>query len=247
LAKGPAYKHIADDLRARIRAGELAAGERLPSYPKLGQQYGVSAEVARQAISTLRGEGLVEARQGSGSFVRTFVPITRNSPGRLSRAQWGSGKAIQDHDTGPRWRAVDVVVSELPAPDDIAAALNIDSGAPVLSRARRFMVDDRPVQLATSYYPLELVRGSAIAYTDTGAGGAYARLAELGAEPARFTETVTARAPHPDELPSLNMPKAGGMVFDVTRYAFTAQGRCVEVNRMVLDAAAYLLEYHFTA
>jgi GntR family transcriptional regulator len=207
----------------------------------------VSSDVARQAISILRAEGLVETRQGAGAFVRTFAQITRSSPGRLSRAQWGGGKAIQDHDTGQRWRTVDVVVSEAPAPGDVAEALGAEPGDPVVSRARRFLVDERPVQLATSYYPVELARGTAITYTDTGPGGSYARLAEQGHAPVRFTETVVARAPHPDESFDLALPKAGGMVFDVTRFAFTAEGRCVEVNRMVLDAAAYVLEYHFNA
>lgn len=247
MANGPAYKRVADDLRAQIRAGKLAAGARLPSLPQLGQQYGVSSDVARQAIGILRSEGLVETRQGSGAFVRTFAQITRNSPGRLSRAQWGSGKAIQDHDTGPRWRTVDIVVSEVHPPSDVAEALGLASEDRVISRARRFLVDERPVQLATSYYPVDIVRGTAITYTDTGPGGAYARLAEIGFEPVRFTESVTARAPHPDEALDLALPNAGGLVFDLTRFAFTAENRCVEVNRMVLDAAAYMLEYHFTA
>jgi GntR family transcriptional regulator len=247
VGNGPAYRRVADDLRAQIRAGKLPAGTRLPSLPQLGQQFDVSGDVARQAIAVLRAEGLVETRQGAGAFVRTFAQITRSSPGRLSRAQWGSGKAIQDHDTGPRWRTVDVVVSETPAPSDVAEALGLEPGGVALSRARRFLVDDRPVQLATSYYPLEIVHGTAITYTDTGAGGSYARLAELGHAPVRFTESVIARAPQPDEAFDLALPRAGGLVFDLTRYAYTADDRCIEVNRMVLDAAAYVLEYHFTA
>lgn len=247
MAHRPAYKDVVDDLRAQIRTGKLSAGKRLPSLPQLGEQYGVTSDIARQAISILRAEGLVETRQGSGTFVRTFAQITRNSPGRLSRAQWGTGKAIQDHDTGPRWRTVDVVVSEAAAPSDVAEALGIEAGAPVLSRARRFLVDERPVQLATSYYLLEIARGTAITYTDTGPGGAYARLNELGYAPVRFTETVTARSPHPDEAFDLALSKTNGLVFDLTRFAFTAEGQCVEVNRMVLDAAAYVLEYHFEA
>jgi GntR family transcriptional regulator len=39
----------------------------------------------------------------------------------------------------------------------------------------------------------------------------------------------------------------GALVVEITRYAYTDAGRCVEVNRMVLDATAYELEYHFDA
>lgn len=247
MTDGPAYRRVADDLRVRIRAGRLAPGARLPSLPQLGDEYEVSPDVARQAIGILRAEGLVETRQGSGAFVRAFAQIIRSSPNRLARAQWGSGKAIQDHDTERRWRTVDVVVSETPAPRDIAEHLGVEPDAPLLSRTRRFLVDERPVQLATSFYPLDIVRGSAITYTDTGPGGAYARLAELGHEPVRFTELVADRSPTREESFDLALPKNGGRVFDMTRLAFTKDGRCIEVNRMVLDTAVYVLEYHFTA
>lgn len=247
MDKAPGYRHVADDLRTQIRSGKLPAGSRLPSLSQLGVQYNVSGDVARQAIGILRAEGLVETRQGSGAFVREFSLIPRVSPNRLSKAQWGSGKAIQDLDTGRRWRTADVVVSESPAPADVAEALGIETGDKTITRSRRYIVDDRPVQLATSYYVLEIVRGTPITYTDTGPGGSYARLAELGYEPVSFVETVVARAPHPDEAFELALPKTSGMVFHITRQAYTESGQCVEVNHMVLDAAAYFLRYHFTS
>lgn len=247
MTDGPAYRQVTDDLRAQIRSGELQAGARLQSLAQLSGHYGVSRDVAREAIGVLRAEGLVETRQGSGTFVRTFARIPRVSPARLSRAQWGSGKAIQDMDTGPRWRTVDINVAEPPAPADVAEAFGIEPGSTVLSRSRRFFVDDRPVQLATSYYRLEMARDTPIALTNTGPGGSYARLAEKGFAPARFVERVVDRAPHPDEQLDLALPKTSGRVFHITRFAYAAEDYCVEVNHMVLDADAYDLEYHFDA
>lgn len=247
MADGPGYRQVTDDLRAQIRSGKLPAGTRLQSLAELSAHYGVSRDVAREAIGVLRAEGLIETKQGSGTFVRTFARIARVSPARLARAQWGSGKAIQDLDTGRRWRTVDIIVAQPPAPTDVAEAFGLDVGATVLSRSRRFFVDDRPVQLATSYYRLEMVRDTAIALTDTGPGGSYARLAERGFAPARFVERVIDRAPHPDEQLDLALPKTGGRVFHITRFAYAAEDLCVEVNHMVLDADAYDLEYHFNA
>lgn len=246
VTDGPAYKQVTDDLRERIRSGELPAGARLQSLAELSGHYGVSRDVAREAIGVLRAEGLIETRQGSGTFVRAFARIPRVSPARLAKAQWGSGKAIQDLDTGPRWRTVDIRVDHPPAPADVAAAFGIETGGKVLSRSRRFLVDERPVQLATSYYRLEMVRDTAIALTDTGPGGSYARLTEEGHAPTRFIERVVDRAPHPDEQLDLALPRAG-RVFHITRFAYTAEDLCVEVNHMVLDADAYDLEYHFSA
>jgi GntR family transcriptional regulator len=128
--------------------------------------------------------------------------------------------------------------------------LGVAPAAPVLSRSRRFVVDERPVQLATSYLPVELARGTRIEHTDTGPGGTYARLAELGHAPTHFTERVIDRAPTPAEAAGLEWPwtpvPASARVFEITRYAYAGE-RGVEVNRMVLDTAAYELAYTFPA
>lgn len=246
MSEGPAYERMANELREAILSGELSG--RLPSLNSLGEQYDVAPAIARRAVDILRAEGLVShTRQGARPHVRQFTRITRRSPGRLAREQWGGGKPIQDADTGGRARYVDVAVGEAPAPSYVAAALGVDDGVPVLTRTRRFAVDDRPVQLSTSFLPLDFA-DTRLAYTDVGAGGTYARLAELGHAPARFVEKVTARSPRPDEVERLELASAvGAIVLEIVRYAYTEAGRCVEVNRMVLDATAYDLEYEFAA
>jgi GntR family transcriptional regulator len=246
VSEVPAYERIAARLRAAILDGRLSG--RLPSLDALSAKYGVSRDVARRSIEILRGEGLVVTQQGRGTYVRMFERIVRRSPGRLSRRRWAGGAKIQDADTGVRPRSADVVVGDVEAPGFVAEGLGIEPGTHVLFRSRRFLVERRPVQLATSYLPLDVVRDTRIAYTDTGPGGIYARLAELGHAPVRFTERLTARAPRPDEVERLELTTAvGALVFEIIRYAYTEDGRCVEVNRMVLDATAYELVYDFTS
>ncbi|SFP40283.1 FadR/GntR family transcriptional regulator [Tranquillimonas alkanivorans] len=60
---------LASQLRASILSGEVPVGVKLPSEAMLTAQHGVSRTVVREAISALRSEGLVEARQGAGVFV----------------------------------------------------------------------------------------------------------------------------------------------------------------------------------
>jgi len=245
---GSEARRIADDLRAAILRGQLTDGDRLPSQAELARQYGVTNDVARQAILTLRAERLIVSRGGRGAFVSRFPLIVRSSTDRLTRAKTrGPGRAVQDADTEPRPRAVDVVVEEVRADEFVARALDVEPGTWVLSRSRRFVVDERPVQLARSYLPLDIVRGTAATYTDTGAGGLYARLADLGHAPTRFVERITARAPYPDERARLELAATAELVFEVHRTAFDRAKRCVELNVMVLDAAAYELEYQFSA
>ncbi|MEP2470165.1 MULTISPECIES: FadR/GntR family transcriptional regulator [Roseobacteraceae] len=62
-------ERVADQLRERIQKGELALGEQLPTESALVEQFGVSRTVIREAISSLRVDGLVKAHQGRGVFV----------------------------------------------------------------------------------------------------------------------------------------------------------------------------------
>jgi DNA-binding transcriptional regulator YhcF (GntR family)/8-oxo-dGTP pyrophosphatase MutT (NUDIX family) len=65
----PVYVQIADDLRARIAAGDYAPGDKLPSNQDLSERYHVARETIRQAIEVLRGEKLVAAQSTRGVFV----------------------------------------------------------------------------------------------------------------------------------------------------------------------------------
>lgn len=63
------YEQIASAIRARIIAGELKQGERLPNERDIASNYGVSRNVVREAIRALAKDGLVSVRQGSGTYI----------------------------------------------------------------------------------------------------------------------------------------------------------------------------------
>ncbi|MDT0545614.1 GntR family transcriptional regulator [Streptomyces lonegramiae] len=239
-------RQIADDLRARIESGDLQPGDRLPGEPSLVRTYGVAKMTANQALKILVTEGLAYARPGSGTYVREFRPIRRVANDRLSKARWASGHSIWAADVDRRPLATDVQVYEAEAPHQIGRLLNLEPGAPVLVRSRKYAVEDRPVQIATSYLPADLVRGTAITEPNPGPGGIYARLAELGAEPVNFAEELRARMPSEEERAALNLA-AGTPVLEICRTAFTEDERPVEVNQMLLDAGSYVLEYRLSS
>src|SRR5690554_720922 len=89
----PAYRQIADHLRAAITNGELAEGAKLPSETELMEQYGVARGTVRQAIMLLRGEGAVVADHGRGVFVRRRPPVKRLASDRFRRQHREQGKA----------------------------------------------------------------------------------------------------------------------------------------------------------
>lgn len=243
----PVYRRIAEELRATVTSGELRDGDQLPGENALMERYGVARATARQALRVLIDEGLAVARRGSGVYVRQFHPLRRHGSRRLARTGWGAGTAIWDADTNGRTYAPDqITITEQDPPEAATRALRLGAGAQVLVRRRRYLVEGRPVQLAISYYPAELVAGTRVADPDTGPGGVYARLAELGHPPTAFTEELRARMPSPEERKGLELPD-GNPVIVVMRTAFTEDGAPVELNEMVLDAASYVLQYDFLA
>ncbi|HWU10054.1 MAG TPA: GntR family transcriptional regulator [Streptomyces sp.] len=243
----PKYQRIADALRDAVQAGRYGPGDRLPGENDLMAEHDVARMTARQALGVLQNEGIAESRKGAGVFVRSFRPLRRQGIERLTRSQWGEGRSIWEADTEDRTLVVDKVrVTEEPVPDRIAGVLGIEPGGAVCVRRRRFVLDGKPILLATSYLPASLVAGSAITREDTGPGGTYGRLAELGAGPVRFREEIRSRMPSKAETAELEL-SAGTPVMLICRTAFADGGRPVEVNEMTLDSASYILEYDFDA
>jgi GntR family transcriptional regulator len=81
-ARSLRYGEVAVALRKEIARGNLAPGDVLPSEATLARQHGVSRVTVRKALAELRRDGLVESRQGFGSFVAT--PPIRQPLARLA-------------------------------------------------------------------------------------------------------------------------------------------------------------------
>ncbi|SOB99069.1 GntR family transcriptional regulator [Ureibacillus xyleni] len=66
------YEEVCEILHEKIRAGELKPGDRLDSVDYLAEQLQVSRSAVREALSALKAMGLIEIKQGSGTFVKEF-------------------------------------------------------------------------------------------------------------------------------------------------------------------------------
>jgi GntR family transcriptional regulator len=73
----PLYAQIAGRLRLAVAAGELRPGEPLPSVRQLAARLRINPATVVQAYRDLEGEGFVEMRQGTGTFVRDVAPDRR--------------------------------------------------------------------------------------------------------------------------------------------------------------------------
>ena len=75
----PLHAEVAESLRHQIMSGELRAGARLPALNELVERMGVARMTVVQAMNTLRDEGLIEKRQGLGTFVRDVAIPERHT------------------------------------------------------------------------------------------------------------------------------------------------------------------------
>lgn len=71
----PLYRQLATILRGRIEKGLFRPGERIPTEYELCDQFRVSRICVRQALAELVHEGLLQRRQGSGTYVRPEVGL----------------------------------------------------------------------------------------------------------------------------------------------------------------------------
>ena len=230
------WRPIAAELGRRIRAGEFAPGDRLPSNAALRARYGVSGQTVQHAMNSLRRDGLVETRAGLGWFAGRPPDVVR-LPRRPQPGRRSSGKA---------WLGcgAEKVVTEVRfdvASRRIAAELRIETGAEILVRERTMSEDGEVVALVSSYFPRTLTRGTVIETADTGPGGAFACLVRLGHEVVRHVERVTAGFAHDDEARRFGRPDPP-VVFRVVRIT-SCRASVLAVIHIVVLADRFELYY----
>ncbi|MGW0192080.1 GntR family transcriptional regulator [Nonomuraea sp. NPDC003201] len=243
------FRQIADHIRDAIERGTLAEGERLPSEAQLIQHYGVARMTIRNALQVLQGEGLTVAEHGRGVFVRARPPVRRLGSDRFARRHREQGRAAfiaETEGAGAKPSVDSIKIEEGQASASVAERLGISRTDLVISRSRRYLINGQPVETAVSYIPADIARGTQIAEPNSGPGGIYARLEELGHRLDHFVEDVKARMPLRDEARALKLAP-GVPVFQLIRTAYTVEGRAVEVCDTVMSSDAYVLSYELPA
>ena len=92
------YRMIADQIAARIKAGDFPAGGRLPAERELAEQLQVSRASVREALIALEIEGYVEVRVGTGVFV---CPAREDGQYPVARDAQPAANGVEATDIGP--------------------------------------------------------------------------------------------------------------------------------------------------
>jgi DNA-binding GntR family transcriptional regulator len=239
----PTYQRIADDLRRSVLDGTLAPGAKLPSRHQLAAQYGVSDRVAVEAVRLLISEGFVEARSGSGSYVRKRPERERLTRNWYTAREAGSPFRAQTSAAGHD-AAWECSTERAPMTPAVAERLDATPGDPAMRTRYTFLSDGEPVMLSVSWEPGELTAGTPVMFPEEGphAGrGVVERMAVIGQQITHAEETVSARPALAAEAERLRI-RPGSAVLTITRVYYTAE-RPVETASIVLPVERYSLVY----
>ncbi|MFE1174611.1 GntR family transcriptional regulator [Streptomyces sp. NPDC058773] len=241
------HERIAADLRDEIMSGDLAPGAKLPSTMHLKERFDASSATVQKALQLLKEERLVVGRAGAAVTVRehrqqTMRPASFMAPaGPGERYRW----LTEATNRGGRAHSDLLEVTEAAPPSDAAAALNLPDGGTALLRRQILFIDDEPVELVKSYYPLDLARGTAMMEHRRIKGGTPTLLAELGYPPRLSVDRVSARVPTQEQYEALRLP-SDLPVLRTLRVVFSDDERPIEVTIMVKAGHLHELQYEFT-
>jgi GntR family transcriptional regulator len=233
----PLYQQILEDLRKRIERGAvppaghaqppaaadgpspqppdglpaaLGPGARLPTELELSEAYKASRNTIREAIRRLISQGLVETRQGQGTFVaRKIDPfVTYLSPPShpdtpVTGADPQHAAYLSEMSERPRKATHSVPDVRIGVPViEVANRLRVEPDAQVVFRHQRRFIDGIPWSLQTTYYPMDFVtRGAtAVLMAQDIQGGTVRYLADtLGVRQVGQRDWITARNPDKGE------------------------------------------------
>jgi GntR family transcriptional regulator len=263
----PVYLRVLEDLRDQIRGGTLAPGARVPSRNGIIARYGVGETAAKHALQVLAAEGLIEARAGSGSYVRRLpvaAPLEHDrlhfpgSPfgldGRPVAADGVAGNGVAADDqagTDPAGHAPRVSweyqSERVPAPAHVTRRLRLPDGDHLVTRTRYLMsADGSPVQLATSYEPAATTAQTRVPFPEQGtfAGrGVVERMQAIGISVDQVVEEISVRPALSAEAAVLAIP-AGSPVLLIERSHRSGE-QTVETGEIVIAADRFRLCYRF--
>jgi GntR family transcriptional regulator len=278
MAQQPMYQKIAEDLRIRIELGAtfvspsdgpatpeptplesgqlpaaLRPGSRLPTELELCDAYAASRNTIREAIKRLISQGLVETRQGQGTFViqaiDPFVTVRSPDP-KLGVGDAGEESASYLSAVNKQHRkarASEPRVEVQPCPREIALRLRIKPGNQVISRHQVRFIDEIPWLLQTSYYPMDFITKGAtrLLMAEDITEGTVRYLAEtLGLLQVGYRDWVTARGPDNTEQAFFGLAH-DATVFELFRTGFAQNMKPMRVTVTVYPADRNQIIFNF--
>jgi GntR family transcriptional regulator len=236
----PLYYQLENLLREKIASGAFAAGDRLPTENDLIRQYGVSRITVRQALTALAEEGLIERRQGRGTFVA----------GRRTKRRTFSG---QTHLTGSLDEVIAMGVDtpvkviemhRIEADPHEAELLGLQAGEPVYRIKRLRSREGKPYSFVVNYLPAEI--GARLTRDDLSSGALLQLLEKkFGLRLKDAKQQITAALADPYVAGLLDV-RVGSALLCIERTVYTTEGKPVEYVHVLYRSDLYSYTVYLT-
>lgn len=218
----PLYQQIKEHMIRSLEAGEWRAGEMIPSEAELAVRFEVSQGTVRKAIDEMAAENFLVRRQGKGTYVATHDdPLNFY---RFLRLMPDSGEPKQS-------KSIPVSSCNESANSDVAAALNVHLGAPVIHITRLLCFESERAVFDDIYLDGELFPGLTLEMLKSSSSSLYSFFeARFGVRMIRAEERLRAVSAEGAAANALNVPVDSPLLL-VERVAFTYGDRPVEWRR----------------
>lgn len=144
----PAYRHVYQEIKTKIKEGNYKTGELLPPEGELEKQFSVSRTTIRKAISLLTAEGLLRVRQGKGTEVLDISTTQKlNHITSITETLQEQGHIVTTQG---------IYLERIPAPPQIAESLELESGDSVYKLQRIQCADGTPIAIMVNYLKISV-------------------------------------------------------------------------------------------
>lgn len=178
----PMHQRLATSFRERISSGIWKEGQPLPSEAELCAEHGVSRGTVRQALATLRNEGLLMGGRGKPPHVAHAVP-SQPFASFMSFTEWA-------HSLGKKPGQKTLEIARRGVGEDIAGWMGLQQGDPVVQVLRLRLLDGVPTMVERGSFIPEV--GNPLFEFDPDSGSIFGFLTSLGMDLARGRHVIDA-------------------------------------------------------
>jgi GntR family transcriptional regulator len=220
------YEQIAHQLLEEIQRGDYEPSGKLPSEAQLGERFGVSRVTVRLAVGKLSDDGVVERKQGKG----TFVAAKQVRHGLDALRSFHEALLLQG--LQPSMRVLSHAL--LPVPEAMRGLFEAADDCLLLERLH--FVDDEPIALGRSYLPEALAD---VAWSEVEHQPIYSILESItGLAVTRADLAIRAQEADKSLAKALQV-KRGAALLVMERTSYFADARCCDRTTFYIRPERY--------
>ena len=145
-----------------VLISETESGERLPSEPRLAEELGVSRASLREAMRTFETKGLLQRKQGVGTFVIHPTNVFESGLENLVSLETMADQIGLEVSLG------DLEICQKTVDHELSKVLGLSEGEEILRVSRVIMADYRPIAYLEDNLPIDVISETEVKQHFTG-------------------------------------------------------------------------------